>query len=207
MDSYDFKSGDQTSKNPILLANLSDENGINTVGTGIGHDITAILDNDNSNIIVLNKFYHSEMDNYTKGTIRFPLQDLSDGEHSLKIKAWDVANNSSESEIKFVVSGEFRITNTENYPNPVNSYTYFTFSHNHAGASLDVMVEIFDLSGKRIEHFNSTIGSNGTKSNAIRWDLSSAHFRLNSGIYIYRISAKTKEGVIASKSGKMNIVY
>jgi len=55
MDSRDFINGGKTSKNPLLLADLSDENGINTAGTGIGHDITAILDDDYSNVFVLNQ--------------------------------------------------------------------------------------------------------------------------------------------------------
>ncbi|MFV0269593.1 MAG: type IX secretion system sortase PorU, partial [Draconibacterium sp.] len=50
LDSPDFESGDKTSKNPTLMANLSDDNGINTVGTGIGHDITAVIDGDYSKV-------------------------------------------------------------------------------------------------------------------------------------------------------------
>ena len=127
MDSPAFTNGGETSKSPTLLAYLSDENGINTVGSGIGHDITAVLDNDFSNVLVLNDYYQAIIDDYTSGTVSFPMKDLAVGKHSLILKAWDVANNSSEVEIEFEVSGEFKISQVNNYPNPMNDYTFFIF--------------------------------------------------------------------------------
>ena len=203
MDSQDFVSGSNTSKNPTMLAFLSDENGINTVGTGIGHDITAVLDDDYSNVLVLNNFYQANTDDYTSGTILYPLRNLSIGKHSLKLKAWDVANNSTEVEIEFVVSGEFFISEVGNYPNPVNDYTFFTFDHNQSDVTLDAIFEVFDQSGRRIDYFARQIGSNGISSNPVRWDLSESRIQLRSGIYIYKITAQNNDGVIATKSGKM----
>ena len=49
MNDENFVSGGITNENPTLLANLYDENGINTA-SGIGHDITAILDGDETNV-------------------------------------------------------------------------------------------------------------------------------------------------------------
>lgn len=203
IDSPDFKTGDKTSKNPTLLAFLSDENGINTVGTGIGHDITAILDDDYSNVLVLNNYYQSDINDYTSGKVLFPLKNLSVGIHKLKLKAWDVANNSTETEIEFQVSGEFSIEEISNYPNPVIDYTFFTFKHNQSDANLDAIIEIFDQSGRRIEYISTQISSNGTNSNPVRWDLNDSEVQLGSGIYIYRVIAQNNDGVITSKSGKM----
>lgn len=205
MDSPDFTSGDRTSKNPTLLAFLSDENGINTVGTGIGHDITAILDDDFSNVLVLNNFYQANIDDYTSGMVRFPMKNLAVGNHKLRLKAWDVANNSSEAEIEFEVSGEFNITEVTNYPNPVNNYTFFMFSHNQADAIFDVIIEIFDQSGRRIDYIAQQVGSNGSNSNPVRWDINESQIQIRNGIYIYRITAQNNTGVIALKSGKMMI--
>jgi hypothetical protein len=205
MDSHDFKSGDITSKSPTLLASLSDKNGINTVGNGIGHDITTVLDNDYSNVLVLNNYYQSNLDDFTSGNINYPFQDLEVGRHTLKLKAWDVANNSTEVEIEFEVSGEFYIEEVMNYPNPVNSFTFFTFTHNHSDATLETIIEIFDQSGKRIDYMAQQVGSNGTSSNPVRWDMNESGSQLRNGIYIYRITAQNNEGVIALKSGKMMI--
>ena len=205
MDSPDFTSGDRTSKSPALLAFLSDENGINTVGNGIGHDITAVLDDDYSNVIVLNNFYQSNLDDFTSGTISFPFQNLSVGKHRLKLKAWDVANNSTEVEIEFEVSGDFYIEAVTNYPNPLQDHTFFTFKHNHSDATLETIIEIFDLSGRRIDYISQQVGSNGTNSNPVRWDLHESNVQLRNGIYIYRVTAQNNDGVIALKSGKMMI--
>lgn len=206
MDSPDFRSGDRTAKNPTMLAFLSDENGINTVGTGIGHDITAVLDDDYSNVYVLNNFYQANVDDYTGGTIRFPFKNLAPGKHTLKLKVWDVANNSSEAVIEFLVTGEFEITEISNYPNPVSDYTFFTFGHNQSDESVNAIFEIFDQSGRIIDSFTMQVGSNGTKSNPVRWDLSAVSGRLQNGMYFYKITAQNSNGMIASSSGKMLIV-
>ena len=44
MNNEKFVFGGITDENPILLVKLTDFSGINTVGTGIGHDITGLLD-------------------------------------------------------------------------------------------------------------------------------------------------------------------
>ncbi len=203
IDSRDFVSGGQTSKSPTLLAFLSDENGINTVGNGIGHDITAVLDDDYSNVIVLNNFYQSNLDDFRSGRITFPFQNLTPGIHTLKLKAWDVANNSTEVEIEFYVSGDFNIGSVSNYPNPFTNSTFFTFEHNHSDATLKTIIEIFDLSGRRVDMISDEVGSNGTVSNPVRWDINESGTQLKNGIYIYRITAQNNDGLITSKSGKM----
>jgi hypothetical protein len=203
LDSPDFRNGDRVSRNPMLLANLSDENGINMTGSGIGHDITAVLDNDNSNVVILNNFYQSEMDDFTRGSVRFPLKNLSIGKHTLTLKAWDVANNSTETTIEFEVGGEFFISEVSNYPNPVNDYTFFKFEHNQADAVFETVFEVFDQTGQRVDYFTSRVSSNGLESNPVRWDLAEAKVLLRSGIYIYRVTVQSGDGSIASKSGKL----
>ncbi len=205
LDSPDFLSGDKVSKNPMLLAFLSDENGINTVGSGIGHDITAVLNDDYSNVMVLNNYYQADIGDFTSGAIRFPLRNLPEGKHTLRLKAWDVANNSSEAEIEFEVTGDFFISQAVNYPNPISDYTFFTFEHNQADATLEAIFEVFDQRGQRVDYFTTLVGSNGNISNPVRWDLSEAKIQLRSGIYIFRITAQNADGIITSTSGKMMV--
>ncbi|MCY1721352.1 type IX secretion system sortase PorU [Prolixibacteraceae bacterium Z1-6] len=205
LDSQDFESGDKTTKNPTMLAFLSDENGINTVGTGIGHDITAVIDNDYSNVIVLNKYYQAEKDDYTSGTLQYPLRDLTEGKHTLKLKAWDVANNSSEVEIEFEVSGDFSIDEVSNYPNPVSDYTYFVLKHNQPDASLTAIFDIYNQNGQKIDQFQTEVSSNGNSTNPVRWDITESRVAVTSGVYIYNAIVQNADGVIVSKSGKMII--
>ncbi|MBC7651225.1 MAG: type IX secretion system sortase PorU, partial [Deinococcales bacterium] len=113
-----FVNGGLTNDNPILIVKLTDSSGINTVGTGIGHDITAILDGNEKNSIKLNDYYEAALDNYQQGQIRYQLPTLADGVHTLKIKAWDVFNNSSEIILEFTVQKKQQITisHVYNYP-------------------------------------------------------------------------------------------
>jgi len=205
LDSPSFQSGDVVGKNPELLATLSDENGINTVGTGVGHDITAVLDNDYSNVIVLNNYYQANADDYTSGSISYPMSGLEEGWHTLTLKAWDVANNSSEVSIEFEVTGDLILSNVSNYPNPCSDYTYFVIEHNQSGTSLDVIVDIYDMSGRSIDRFQTSVGSSGFTTNPIRWDLSESGIAATAGTYIYRVIVQDSDGVMASKSGKMTI--
>ncbi len=207
MDTEDFESGDETSASPTLIAYLSDENGINTVGTGIGHDITAVIDNDYTQVYVLNNYYQAEKDDYTSGSLEYSLSDLEEGFHTLTLKAWDVANNSSEAEIEFKVTSDFYITEISNYPNPASTYTYFVLTHNQPGSSLDIIFDIYASNGQRVDQFQTEVSSNGNTTNPIYWDLSEAASSITSGVYVYRAIAKYSDGAIVSKSGKMIIVH
>ena len=85
-------------------------------------------------------------------------------------------------------------------------YTSFVFEHNESDAYLDVIVEIFDHSGKRVEYIETQVGSDGKRSNPIRWDLFETKTVLRSGIFVYRVMAQNNDGVIATKSGKIVVV-
>ena len=120
-----FQNGGLANENPLLLVKLFDSSGISTSGTGIGHDITAIIDGNERNVLVLNDFYTALQDSYQQGQVRFQLPALAEGKHSIKIKAWDVANNSSETTIDFVVVKQnlLQIQNTRNFPNHADTAT------------------------------------------------------------------------------------
>jgi len=103
MNTLNFKDGGLTNDSPILLAEISDDYGINLSGTSIGHDLTAVIDGKTENTLVLNNFYEPETNNFTKGLVRFPLEGLSPGYHTIEVKAWDIANNSATGSISFNV--------------------------------------------------------------------------------------------------------
>ncbi|MBA4322800.1 MAG: hypothetical protein C0408_08295, partial [Odoribacter sp.] len=91
-----FRNGGMSDKNPVLLAVIEDKGGINTTGSGIGHDLTAFLDNEKNISFVLNRYFENDFDNYKKGRIVYPLGEMEAGSHSLTLKAWDNFNNSSQ---------------------------------------------------------------------------------------------------------------
>jgi hypothetical protein len=193
MNDDSFVSGGITDNSPILLVKLEDENGINTA-SGIGHDIVAILDGDETNPFVLNEFYQTDVDDYTKGTTSFKFNDLSDGLHTLTLKAWDVYNNSSISEIQFLVAGsdKLEISRVLNYPNPFVSYTEFWFNHNRPFEPLDVQIQVFTVTGKVVWTQNKTINTDGYLSRDIVWDgRDDFGDRIGKGVYVYKITVKS----------------
>ena len=85
MNDTNFIIGGITDENPTLLALISDSNGINTVGNGIGHDIVAYFDGNTENPIILNDFYISDLNRYDKGKVYYPFVNLEDGLHTIKV--------------------------------------------------------------------------------------------------------------------------
>ncbi|QDO92693.1 type IX secretion system sortase PorU [Formosa sediminum] len=201
MNDENFVTGGITNESPSLLVKLEDENGINTA-SGIGHDLVAVLDGDETTPYVLNDYYQTEVDDYTKGVITYPFRDLEAGLHTLTVKAWDVYNNSSTSEIQFVVYDESEgliITNVLNYPNPFVNYTEFWFNHNSSG-TLDVSIQIFTVSGKLVRTINGQTnstdccnGGNSTLSRDIVWDgRDDFGDRIGKGVYVYKLKVRSQ---------------
>lgn len=197
MNDENFVSGGITNESPNLLAKLQDDNGMNTA-SGIGHDITAIIDGDETNPIVLNDYYQASVDDYTNGTVTYPFRDLEPGLHTLTLKAWDVYNNSSTSEIQFMVfdkDEELVINNVLNYPNPFVNYTEFWFNHNSV-EPLDISVQIFTVSGKLVRTLNGQT-SGGSKfvsslSKDIVWDgRDDFGDKIGKGVYVYKLKVKS----------------
>ncbi len=87
MNDNKFVMGGLTNEHPEIYAEVFDDNGINTVGNGIGHEITAVLDANipGKQIVVLNDYYQAKKDSYQEGTIRYLLSGLSEGKHTLSL--------------------------------------------------------------------------------------------------------------------------
>ncbi len=193
MNDTSFISGGVTDDSPVFLAHLQDDNGINTA-SGIGHDIVAILDEDENNPIVLNEYYETEPNNFRKGVITYPLKNLSNGLHTITLRAWDTYNNVSTSSIQFYVSKNegVALDRVLNYPNPFVDYTEFWFEHNRPNESLEVQVQVMTISGKIVKTINQTIISDGNHSRDIKWDgRDDFGNKIGKGVYIYRLRVKS----------------
>ncbi len=209
MNDDNFVYGGTTDENPELLIYVNDSNGINTIGSGIGHDITAILDDNLNNPIILNDYYESNTNSYQSGKINYPLRKLETGPHKLKVKVWDVYNNSSEQSTEFsVVSSEdLVLKHVLNYPNPFTTHTSFFFEHNHANSDLDVLIQVFTVSGKLVKSIEQEIPASGYRCGPIDWDgLDDFGSRIGRGVYIYKVKARTESGQVAEKFEKLVIL-
>lgn len=197
MNNEDFVFGGITDANPTLFVKLEDDNGINTSGTGIGHDLTGVLNENTQNTYVLNDFYEAELDNYKRGTVSYPLSDLEDGRHQIRVKAWDIANNSGEGFTEFVVasSANIALDHVLNYPNPFTTRTEFQFEHNLPNQPLTVQVQIFTVSGRLVKTILQDVQPTGYRVTGIEWDgTDDFGSRIGRGVYVYKVSVHAVDG-------------
>ena len=209
MNDENFVNGGITDENPSIYAILSDSSGINTVGNGIGHDLVAILDSNSQNSYILNDYYEAELDNYQEGIVNYKMADIPVGKHYLKLKVWDILNNSSEETIDFIVaeSEELALERIFNYPNPFTEKTDFYFEHNQAYNELEILIQIFTVSGKLVKTIQQTIIPNGYRAGPIPWNgLDDFGDRIGRGVYIYRIKVRSEDKQIAEKFEKLVIL-
>ena len=202
MNDESFLDGANTNASPNLIAKLFDLSGINTSITAVDHDIVGVLDGDESNPIILNDFYQTELDDFTRGKVVYRLRNLSVGPHTLKLKAWDTYNNSSEAMLNFVVVSDNSVTldNVLNYPNPFVNYTEFWFNHNKPNEPLEVQVQIFTVSGKLVKTINQLVQTTGNLSRNISWNgLDDFGNKLGKGVYIYKLKVTSTTSNISSE--------
>jgi len=209
MNNTSFISGGITDQNPNLLAFVSDESGINTVGNGIGHDIIAVLDQKTDVPLILNDYYVSDLNTYKSGTITYPFSTLEDGYHHVDVKVWDIFNNSTEVGIDFVVisSSEFAFQNLLNFPNPMRDHTTFSFETNQVDQNAEVEVGIFSLTGTLVKTIRQSIFLDGYRINLVTWDgKNDQGWSINSGIYGYRIRLTLQNGSVIQGSSKLVVI-
>ncbi len=203
-----FRDGGLTGSNTLLYVQLSDHSGINVSGNSVGHDLTAVLDGNDANPFILNDYYQSEPNTYQRGHVSFPLTGLSEGAHTIKVKGWDVYNNSGEGTVHFVVGGGgFSIHDLKNYPNPFTTETHFFFEHNHPGEVLKAQIWIYNTSGQMLRLLEQSFTPSGSHSNELIWDGTDSHGALlPSGIYPYRLMLTTEKGISGTAYEKLVII-
>ncbi len=202
-----FGSGGFTNENPYLFAMLSDENGINTTGSGIGHDLVATLSGATERYAILNEFFTGKLNTSTEGTVSYPFANLNAGKHTLTLKAWDVLNNSSTKSIEFEVvpSNTMRLENARNYPNPFRETTSFVVNHNQSAEPLNVQIQIYSTTGRLIRTLRSENQFTNTyTTQAISWDGKAENGRqISKGLYLYRVIVENSTGEKAAAMSKL----
>ena len=211
MNNTNFADGGITDQNPMLLACVTDDTGINSTGAGIGHDIITYLDGQIINTTVLNDFYNPGDGNgclnptlaeYQKGSVTYPFRNLAPGEHTLTFRVWDINNNSTTETLRFIVKDEASqnlvINRPLNWPNPFTDKTYIHFEHN-CDDILDVNVQIFTITGKLVKTISQTVMAEPflqgfrTPRHSIGWDgKDDFGDAVGKGTYIFKIFARSQ---------------
>ncbi len=204
LNTRNFRNGDIVNSSFKLIGDLFDESGINTTGT-IGHKLEAVIDDNQNNKYDLTNFYNSDT-TYKSGSLEYDFYDIADGKHSLKLKAWDTYNNSSEAEIEFTVSSSsaLRVTNVYNYPNPFKDNTAFTFQHNYGG-NINVSIKIYTVSGRLIKKIDKPAVTD--KFVVINWaGTDEDGEKLANGVYLYKLTVTGDDGKTETSMGKLAVL-
>lgn len=208
LNSSSFVDGGTVNPTPYFIAELSDPNGINSTGNGIGHDLQLIIDGEMSRTYNLNDYFLYDFGSYTTGTVGFSIPELDEGPHHLQFRAWDVMNNSTTSELNFNVSKDAAPTffDVECTHNPATTTTGFRIIHDRIGSNMDIILDIFNMAGQHLwqHHEHGTPFNN---SYIINWDLCvDGGRRLNTGVYLYRVRISSNGSSQTSKAKKLIII-
>ena len=201
LNNINFSSGDETHEFPQFYAEIYDENGINTAGTGIGHDLLMVIDNDAKQTYVLNSYFQAKNNSYQEGLVSYKMVEQNEGAHTLTFRAWDLHNNSSTASLNFqVIKGlDPQIYSISTYPNPTTSTGVLNIliEHDRPNEIIESTVDLYNLSGQ-IVHTHTQKGNN-----LIQWNLSDMN--TPAGIYVYQVKIKTTTSNFTSKAGKVII--
>ena len=208
LNSSSFTNGGCVNTTPYFVAELTDEDGINASGSGVGHDLQLVIDGEMTQTYTLNDYFEFDFGSYTSGTVGFSIPTLAEGEHKLQFRAWDILNNSSTAELTFnVVRGaEPSIIDVDCTENPASTTTSFRIIHDRIGSEIDVVIDLFDMSGRHLwSHAETDVPADNVLT--VDWDLTiDGGRRLGTGVYLYRVRASSEGGSYASKAKKLIIV-
>ena len=203
-----FENGGTVNSTPYFYAELNDRDGINVAGSGIGHDLELIIDNDMAKTYVLNSYFQYNFGDFCSGTVGYSIPELEEGHHKLMLRAWDILNNSSTAELEFYVDPQLepKLLNIVCVRNPARTNTRFLITHDRIGSEMDVTLEIFDSSG-RVLWRRTEKGVPTDNTYAIDWDLNvSSGSRLHTGLYLYRVLVSSNGSTEASAAQKLIVV-
>ena len=208
LNSPSFTNGGNVNATPYFVAQITDKDGINTTGNGIGHDLELVIDGDMSKTYILNDNFEYDFGSYTSGTTHYAIPELSAGQHKLRFRAWDILNNSSTAELTFnVVRGlEPTLYSVSCTENPASTTTTFIVNHDYTGSNLDVDIDIFDISGRHLWTYSDTgVATTGTYTTD--WNLTiDGGERLQTGVYLYRVRISADGSSKVSKAKKLIII-
>lgn len=203
--------GAEVNQNAKISMELFDSLGINLSGE-VGHSIEMMIDDDPALASVLNDSFSYVPGSYQKGNVVVHLPTLTVGDHRLKIKAWDSANNSSQADLGFTVRDASGLTIEELlcYPNPVVDNCEFSYVLSEEAQ--DVSLKVFTLSGIEIFSSAELPGAEGYNV-GLNWngrDLDGDV--IANGVYIFQLSASalyrtgTSDDSRATATGKLIVM-
>lgn len=197
-----FKPGDTVSPSTTFLATVRDESGINISSSGIGKQMTIIIDG-RKIYDDLADYFMTDPTDPTGGSVEYPLTDLADGEHELTFQVFDNAGNCAKESIAFKVGAsalspdiELR---TDASPASVEANIFITTS----SLPGEAVVEIYDIAGRMVWR---AVPEQLSQSMSVKWDLTDrSGTRVPRGIYLYRATVTDASGNVHRRTRKIAV--
>lgn len=212
LNNENFASGDKTNNTPLLVAEVSDDTGINLSGWH-GHEITVTIEGISKSYLKtydVTSNFQNIANSAKSGLVNFLIPDLEIGKYKLTFRVWDVNNNSATKDLEFVVSDEFEpiINEFFIYGNPAKDLTRFVLTTNIPGSELLVTFNVYNMAGTLIwTHQERSASGNNVREIEYEWSLTSRDgSRLQPGIYLVRASVTAPNGVKENAKAKKLII-
>lgn len=207
LNSPTFQNGDRVNPTPYFVAEITDRDGINAAGAGVGHDMQLVIDGKTELTYTLNDNFQYDFGSYTTGSTYYCLPELEEGEHRLKFTAWDILNNPTTQELRFRVARglkpTFSISCTNN---PASTSTTFVITNDRTGSNVDVRIEVLDMSGRLLWRHDES-GVSTASAYTVNWNLKLDNGQqLDTGVYLYRVRLASDGASRMSKAKKLIVV-
>lgn len=206
LNTKNFKNGDAVEAYSLLLADVSDDNGLNITNSDIAHQMVAFLDGEEP-LFVLNPYFKPELDNPQKGRIMFELPKLSNGKHTLTLRVWDVYNNLAEKTIEFVVQDQdIEFSELLVGPNPVVDECYFRITHNRPNEPMEVLIQFINMNGQQVHHIRDFYDAAPSKLEVRFRGKDQDNNFLQRGLYVCKISIRSLQDGATGRATKKIMV-
>ena len=204
----DFEDGEHVERQGMLYADLYDAQGIYHYDYSLGRDIMLNSNHTAYNNLVLNGYYEPTMNDFRRGRVTIPVDDLTPGTYEFKIKVWDTQNNASEASLWFIVDDDLFLSQVHNYPNPFSDETRIVLTHTGEDGNFDVNIEIFDIMGRQVQQLQKRVTATNGVIEPILWNGNGySGSSLQSGVYLYRLTLTDEKGYSRAVSQRMVIQH
>lgn len=205
-----FTNGGNVNPDPLLIATISDNAGLNLASAGIGKKMTITVDgretfNDVSRYFTPDPTPSSGA---MSGTIAYPLSDLDPGARELRLRIWDIDGNFTDKILTCNVIEGLAPEIYEVYTTAVPAVTdaKFYVKHNRPDQMLKVKVSVYNLLGVQIWSGETEARSDMGISSPVVWDLKdSGGKRVARGIYVYRAEVTAEGSTSTTASRKLAV--